>query len=66
MHLKQVSLRGAKSMESFGSSVFGEDRCQFGVKQYQQYLDVIRPMAAQLSWQVQEVDLAIWQLDRDR
>ncbi|MCO5194427.1 MAG: hypothetical protein M9930_14235 [Anaerolineae bacterium] len=53
-------------MESFGSSVFGEDRCQFGVKQYQQYLDVIRPMAAELGWQVQEVDLAIWQLDRDR
>lgn len=42
--------------------LFGENRRSFGHGNYQWYLDTIRPVARKLSWQTQEMDLALWQL----
>ena len=44
--------------------VFGEDKRTFTLGDYKRYLAAIRPLAKELGWPVQEVDLAIWEYDR--
>jgi len=44
--------------------VFGAEASAFSVNDYKRYLNVIRPLARELGWTVQEVDLAIWEYDR--
>lgn len=44
--------------------VFDDERSGFSIPDYQRYLNVIRSLAQELGWTVQEVDLAIWELDR--
>lgn len=44
--------------------VFDDERSGFSIPDYQRYLNVIRSLAQELDWTVQEVDLAIWELDR--
>jgi thermostable 8-oxoguanine DNA glycosylase len=43
--------------------VFGENKTTFSIGDYKRYLAKLRPLAAELDWSVQEVDLAIWELD---
>lgn len=44
--------------------VFGQGGSSFAISDYKRYLSAIRPLAQELDWTVQEVDLAIWELDR--
>lgn len=44
--------------------VFGEARRTFSVSDYKRYLREIQKLAQALGWNVQEVDLAIWEYDR--
>ena len=44
--------------------VFGEERRTFSLSDYKSYLEKIRPLARELGWRVQEVDLAIWEYDK--
>ena len=46
--------------------IFKEDREQFTVQQYLQYLHEVQGLAARLGCCTQEVDLALWQLSRSR
>ena len=45
---------------------FPEQRqpAEFGVRHYQRYMEFINARAAELGWQPQEVDLAIWAYDK--
>jgi hypothetical protein len=38
----------------------------FTSRHYQHYLDVIRAIAQNLTWQVQDVDVALWQIDEGK
>lgn len=44
--------------------VFSEERTTFSISDYKRYLCEIKRLAAELEWPVQEVDLAIWNMDR--
>jgi len=44
--------------------VFGKERSGFMISDYKRYLNAIRPLAQELGCTVQEVDLAIWEMDR--
>lgn len=44
--------------------VFSEKRTTFSIGDYKRYMKAIRPLARELGWPVQEVDLAIWEYDR--
>lgn len=44
--------------------LFGEDRRSFSISNYKNYMRAVRRLSAQLDWSPQEVDLAIWELDR--
>ncbi len=44
--------------------VFGKERTTFSVGDYKRYMSALRPLAAELGWSVQAVDLAIWEFDR--
>jgi len=46
--------------------VFGEEKSTFSIPDYKRYLGKIRPLAKELGWPVQKVDLAIWEYDRRR
>lgn len=46
--------------------VFGEMKNTFSISDYKRYLSEVRKIAEEISWPVQEVDLAIWELDRRR
>lgn len=43
---------------------FGQPAYGFTVRDYGRYMEKIRPLAAELGWQIQEVDLALWDYDR--
>jgi len=43
--------------------VFGKNKTLFSIGDYKRYLAQIRPLAKELDWPIQEVDLAIWELD---
>lgn len=43
--------------------VFGKERSGFTISDYKRYLNAIRPLARELGYTVQEVDLAVWQYD---
>lgn len=45
-------------------AVFCEDRRSFGIKDYLRYLHKVKGFSAVLGWSPQEVDLALWELDR--
>ena len=45
--------------------IFGEERTTFSISDYIRYLREINRIAIELGWPVQEVDLAIWEFDRD-
>jgi thermostable 8-oxoguanine DNA glycosylase len=45
--------------------VFGEKRQAFSVSDYTRYLEKLRPLAGELGWAIQEVDLAIWAYDAE-
>ena len=45
-------------------TLFHKDRHAFDVAQYNRYRAQIRRLADELSWPVQEADLAIWEYDR--
>lgn len=45
--------------------LFGEERRGFSIRDYKRYVAKLREIAAKLRWPVQEVDLAIWQYDRN-
>lgn len=44
--------------------VFGEERREFGPREYVLYREQVARIAAKLGWSVQETDLAIWEYDR--
>jgi len=44
--------------------LFDEDKTVFFTPEYKRYMQKIRLLANELSWSVQEVDLAIWEYDR--
>jgi len=44
--------------------VFSEERTALSVGDYKRYMEAIRPLARELGWPVQQVDLAIWEYDR--
>ncbi len=44
--------------------VFGEDKRTFEVSDYKRYLSEVKRLAAELGWEVQETDAAIWEHDR--
>ena len=43
--------------------VFGEEGSNFSITDYRRYLAELRRLAQELGWTVQEVDLAIWNID---
>lgn len=43
---------------------FGEEKTIFSVADYHKYLNVVRTLANELGWPVQEVDYAIWAYDK--
>jgi len=45
--------------------VFGVERRGFSIADYKRYLARLRPLADELGWTIQEVDLAIWAYDRE-
>ena len=45
-------------------AVFNEDKHSFSVPEYRRYRNQVAELADELSWPVQEVDLAIWCYDR--
>lgn len=45
--------------------VFGAERPWFSIGDYKRYMDALRPLAEELGWPVQEVDLAIWAYDNE-
>lgn len=47
-------------------SVFDETRTSFTVVHYIMYLERVKALAKMLSWEPQEVDLALWEYDRRR
>ena len=47
-------------------TLFSEERKSFDVPAYIRYQRAIRPLAAELGWMIQEVDLAAWEFDRQR
>jgi hypothetical protein len=44
--------------------VFDDRRTAFSISDYKRYMMEIRKLSRELSWPVQEVDLAIWEYDR--
>lgn len=44
--------------------VFGEEQATFSISDYKRYLLEVQRLAQELDWQVQEVDLALWEYDR--
>jgi len=46
--------------------LFGEDQSTFSINDYKRYLRETHRLAAELDWPVQEVDLALWELDRQQ
>ncbi len=44
--------------------LFTEQRYSFSIAHYRKYMRVMRRLARQLNWPVQEVDHAIWEYDR--
>jgi thermostable 8-oxoguanine DNA glycosylase len=44
--------------------VFDEDRKTFLIGDYKRYMQVIRQLANELGWSVQQVDVAVWEYDR--
>lgn len=44
--------------------VFGKEKTTFSIPDYKRYLHEIRRLADELKWPVQEVDLAIWEYDK--
>jgi thermostable 8-oxoguanine DNA glycosylase len=44
--------------------VFDEDKKTFLIGDYKRYMQVIRQLANELGWSVQQVDVAIWEYDR--
>jgi len=46
--------------------VFGVDRRYFTLNDYKRYLKEVKRLAAELGWSPQEVDLAIWEYDRQK
>lgn len=44
--------------------VFNQEKNYFTNTDYRRYLAEVRKIAAEINWPVQEVDLAIWELDR--
>lgn len=54
-----IDFRGWRQM-------FGERKDTFLISDYKRYLSEVRRIANEIGWQVQEVDLAIWELDRRR
>jgi len=46
--------------------IFPDKPLILNVTGYKKYLNAIRPLARELNWPVQEVDLAIWEYDRRR
>ena len=44
--------------------LFGEEKDNFTIEDYKQYLNKLRDLAKELGWTVQEVDLAIWAYDK--
>lgn len=45
--------------------VFNEDKTTFLIGDYKKYMAEIRRLAQQLGWPVQQVDVAIWEYDRN-
>ncbi len=45
-------------------ALFNQDRRSFDTRDYWQYLQAIKKLAAELQWTPQEVDLAVWEYDR--
>jgi thermostable 8-oxoguanine DNA glycosylase len=46
------------------SQIFGKKKNSFTINDYKLYLAEVQKIASQIGWPVQEVDLAIWELDR--
>jgi hypothetical protein len=44
--------------------LFEEEKKVFFIPDYRRYMRALRPLAARLGWDVQEVDHAIWEYDR--
>ena len=44
--------------------IFGVEKRNFSINDYKRYLKEIKILAAELGWLPQEVDLAIWEYDR--
>jgi len=44
--------------------IFGEEKHYFTFSDYEKYLIEINKLAKELSWLPQEIDLAVWELDR--
>lgn len=44
-------------------AAYGEERRSFTTNQYKRYRNDVARLARKLKWQVQEVDLAMWELD---
>lgn len=47
-------------------AVFDEKRQTFSISDYRRYLPKVRELAGELNWSIQETDMAIWELDRQR
>lgn len=45
--------------------IFDENKRTFSISDYKRYLREIKRLATELGWSVQEVDLAIWEYDRN-
>jgi thermostable 8-oxoguanine DNA glycosylase len=45
--------------------VFGEEKNSFSIPDYKKYMSMLRKLANELNWPVQEVDLAIWAYDKE-
>lgn len=58
-HYGVIDFRGWRAL-------FDEDRRSFTIAEYVRYLDALRTLARELKWPVQDVDIALWQYDRDR
>jgi hypothetical protein len=54
-----IDFRGWRTM-------FGENRTNFGIKEYLRYRAEVARLAVDLGWPAQEVDLAMWEYDRRR
>lgn len=47
-------------------ALYGEEQRSFSTRDYCKYLRDLRPLASELGWSVQDVDLALWEWDRRR